>query len=149
MVPTSNGTYRPVGDDRQLNNITKPDSSKYQFLSNEISREYNSFFYQIDLYTAYHRIPLHPDDIFKTTILTKLCLFQYNYMLFGLRKYIKHFSESNVFHDFDSVFVYIDNFLTYSIVKETHFKHFDQVFQKLSDYDLKVYFKVNFHCYPD
>ena len=39
---------------------------------------------KVDLKDAFQQIPVHPDDIPKTTITTPFGAFQYNYMPFGL-----------------------------------------------------------------
>lgn len=141
MVPKSDGTYRPVGDYRHLNTITKADRYQVPNINSLSSKLHNKkFFSKIDLSSAYHQIPVHPEDVCKTAISTPFGLFEYNYMPFGLRNASCTFQRmmDNIFRDTDYTFVYIDDILIFSEDEETHSKHIDLVLQKLSEYDFKI-----------
>lgn len=70
MVPKSDGIYRPVCDYRQLNSITNPDHYPVPNINSLATKLHGKkIFSNIDLFSAYHQIPVHP-DVCKTAILT-------------------------------------------------------------------------------
>ncbi|GBN48413.1 Retrovirus-related Pol polyprotein from transposon 17.6, partial [Araneus ventricosus] len=71
MVPKGSTDWRPTGDNRALNRVTKQD--KYPVPHLQDFSHYlkgKNIFSKIDLVRAYHQIPVNPDDIEKTTIIT-------------------------------------------------------------------------------
>jgi hypothetical protein len=77
IVPKQDKGWRPCGDYRALNARTIPDYS-HQLSGSHV-------FSKIDLVKAYNQIPVHPNDIQKTAITTPFGLFEFPFMLFGLR----------------------------------------------------------------
>lgn len=141
MVPKSDDTYRPVGDYRLLNSITKPDRYPIPNINSLSSKLHNKkVFSKIDLSSAYHQIPVHPDDICKTAITTPFGLYEYNFMPFGLRNASSTFQRmmDSIFRDIDYTFTYIDDILVFSDDEEDHSIHLENVLKKLSEYDFKI-----------
>ena len=141
MVTKDDGTFRCVGDYRNLNAISTPDRYQIPNLNSLSTKLHNKkFFTKIDLSSAYHQIPLHPDDSCKTAISTPFGLFQYNYMPFGLRNASSTFQRmmDDIFFDFNCVFVYIDDILIFSDDRDSHINDIDAVLKQLNAYDLKV-----------
>ena len=142
MVPKKQSrTWRPCGDYRQLNTITKPDRYPIPHLQACTSRFYNAkVFSKIDLERAYHQVPVHPDDIEKTAIVTPFGLFEYLSMPFGLRNAAQTFQRhmDNIFRDCLFATVYLDDILVASPDENTHISHLNQIFSRLSENHLRL-----------
>ena len=86
MIKEKNGDWRICGDFRRLNAITVPNRYPVPHLHDLSSMlRGKKVFSKLDLLMAYHQIPIAPDDVPKTAVITPFCLFEYQVMTFGLR----------------------------------------------------------------
>ena len=141
LVPKSNGEYRPCGDYRALNSITKTGRYPMPNINSFSSRlAYKTYLSKIDLTSSYHQIKLHPDDIPKTAITTPFGLFKFRYMPFGLHNVAATFQRAmdKMFSNLKCVFIYLDDILVFSDDEESHLKDLDSVFEVINKYNLKV-----------
>lgn len=140
MVPKKEkNTWRPCGDYRRLNSVTKrdcyplPQLGNYPFHGKRI-------FSKLDLTKAYHQIPVHPDDIEKTAVTTPFGLFEFVCMPFGLRNAGQTFQRfmDNVLSNLPCVFAFVDDILISSEDEETHIEDIRKVLKKLDEFGLRV-----------
>lgn len=142
MVPKGDtGKWRACGDYRVLNAKTKPDRYTVPHIHSVSSKLHNmKVFSKIDLFKAYHQIPVHPDDVEKTAIITPFGLFEYLFTPYGLRNAGSTFQRfmDHIFMDFNRCFIYIDDILVFSENEDQHLEDIKTVFKILDRYNLKI-----------
>lgn len=142
VVPKPNGDIRPCGDYRRLNAITKPDRYPVPRLQDFTYVLANKkVFSRLDINRAYHFIPIHPDDIEKTAIITPFGLFEFTRMSFGLRnaaQTFQRFMNTTVLVGLDFLFSYIDDVIIASDNEEQHREHVKAVFKRFSEFGITI-----------
>jgi transposase InsO family protein len=136
MVRKADGTWRPCGDYRRLNVQTTPDRYTCLNIADLTARLAGcKVFTKLDLRKGYHQVPVHPEDIAKIAIITPFGLFEYVRMPFGLRNAGQTFQRlmDRVLQGLDYVFIYLDDVLIASPDKESHWRHLNEVFQRLKE----------------
>ena len=142
MVKKQDGSWRPCGDYRALNNVTEKDSyptpnpqdSNLHFKGCKV-------FSKLDLVKAYHAIPMEKRSIPKTAITTPFGLYEYIRMPFGLKNSASHFVRyvHSILRGLDKfTFAYFDDIIIASKSLEEHITHLETVFEKLNQAELRV-----------
>lgn len=141
VVTKSDGTFRPCGDYRYLNSITIHDSYPMPLITDIMNSLHGKYvFSKIDLLKAFHQIPVSPEDIPKTAVITPFGLFEYLMMPFGLRNAAQSFQRhiDTVLRDCDYARPYLDDILIFSPDNSSHQTHLHNVLQKLHDNNLLI-----------
>lgn len=141
LVPKADGTFRPCGDYRRLNNATENDKYPLPHLHDFVDRLHGAqFFSRIDLIRGYHQIPVNPDDVPKTAIITPFGLFEFVRTPFGLKGAAQAFQRlmDTTLRGLDFAFVYLDDILVASQTAQEHQSHLRQVLRLLHNAGLKV-----------
>ncbi|GFX77320.1 retrovirus-related Pol polyprotein from transposon 297 [Trichonephila clavipes] len=141
VVPKSDSTVRPVGDYRQLNSVTEFDSYPMPYLNDFAHALHGKkILSKIDIFKAFHQIPIAECDIPKTAVTTPWGLYEYTHLCFGLVNAPQTFMRfmHEVLRGLPFCFVYLDDILCYSENAEEHRSHLRTIFQRLGSYGLKL-----------
>ena len=85
VVPKADGGWRPCGDYRRLNVATKDDRYPLPHIHDFNGKLAGmSVFSVVNLVCGFHQIPMAPEDIPKTAIITPFGPFEFLRMPFGL-----------------------------------------------------------------
>ena len=96
----------------------------------------------LDAFSGYHQILMHPPDAEKTSFITPHGLFCYNVMPFGLKNAGATYQRlvTKMFRPLlgSSMEIYIDDMLVKSKQRPDHAAHFQQAFDLLREYGMKL-----------
>ena len=131
LVPKPDGSWRPTGDYRRLNNATVPDRyliPNIQDFSASLSG--CTVFSTLDPVKGFLQVPMSPSDIQKTAVITPFGLYEMLVMPFGVRNAGNTFQRlmDRVLSGLNFVFVYLDDILIGSPDRATHLRHLRSFF---------------------
>ena len=141
MVLKPNGSWRPCGNFRRLNDATADDRYPLPHIhSFGTAAAGCAVFSVIDLVRGYHQIPMAAEDVAKTAVITPFGLFEFLRMPFGLKNSAQAFQRlmDSIFRDLPFVFVYLDDILVASPDHLSHSAHLRQVFTRLQSAGLAI-----------
>lgn len=100
----------------------------------------HKYYTKLDLRSGYHQVRLRPEDTYKTAFSSKLGLYEYLVLPFGLCNAPSTFSRlmATLFRDllYHGLVIYIDDLVIYSNDKQEHLNKLELVFQRLREHKL-------------
>ena len=141
MVQKADGSWRPCGDYRRLNLVTKPDLYPPPHMEDLTARLTGMrIFSKLDLRKGYWQVPVAAADIQKTAVITPFGLWEFLRMPFGLRNAGQSFQRfmDVVLRGLQFVFVYLDDILVASRTQAEHRLHLQEVLQRLQEHGLVI-----------
>ena len=145
LVKKKNGDFRFAVDYRKLNAITENlffQIPRFSEVVDTISLSQPTVFSVLDLASGFWQIPLDPKTKHKTAFITRNGIYQFNRLPFGLKNAPMAFSMvmNEVLRGINWKYslVYIDDIIIFSRSFQEHIDHLDQVFQRLTDANLKL-----------
>jgi transposase InsO family protein len=141
MVRKKDGGWRPCGDFRRLNLITAADKYPLPNMQDLSARLAGCrFFTKLDLQKGYLQVPVEPEDVPKTAVITPFGLFEFVRMPFGLKNAGMTFQRlmDSILNGLPFVFVYLDDILVASPCLESHRRHVAEVLSILSKSGLVI-----------
>ena len=136
VVVKKDGSLRPCGDYRRLNNITEADHYPLPNISDVTTYLHGAaIFSKLDLMKGYFQVPMNPEDIPKTAIVTPFGTYTFNYSCFGMKNSGATFQRlmDDILGDLPFCVCYVDDVLIYSSNKQQHLQHLKIVLERLSN----------------
>ncbi len=141
VLAKKDGSWRPCGDFRRLNLVTEADVYPLPNMLDFADRLSGcKVFSKIDLRKGYWQVPVRPEDVQKTAVITPFGLFEFLQMPFGLRNAGSSFQRmmDRVLAGIPFSYCYLDDLRIASPDLETHQYHLRQVFQRLQQFGLVI-----------
>lgn len=134
---------RLVFDYRKVNEVTETQTFPMPDLEEEISKMHGSkFFTTMDLHSAYHQIPLRPEDKLLTSFQTSNRKFQFTRMPFGLKGAPITWQRTinAVLGELlnEKVMAYMDDIICHSATMEEHMECLRKIFNKLRNCNFRL-----------
>ena len=145
LVKKKDGSWRLCGDFRKLNSVTKPQAfplPRLEDVWDMLGDKHASIYSVCDISATYWQIPMHPDSMEQTSIVTPSGQWQWTVLPYGLRNSAATFMS--VMHAAlqplinDCILIYVDDVIIFSRNFEEHMDHLNLVFKHLKAAGLRL-----------
>ncbi|GKB94059.1 reverse transcriptase domain-containing protein [Tanacetum coccineum] len=142
LIPTQLVTgWRVCIDYRKLNDATHKDHFPLPFMDQMLERlAGNEYYYFLDGFSGYFKIPIDPQDQEKTTFTCPYGTFAYRLTPFGLCNALGKFQRCMmaIFHDMieETMDVFMDDFLVFGDSFSSCLSYFDKMLKRCEDINL-------------
>ena len=141
MANKTDGDLRPCVDYKAVNAQTAVDNYPLPNIRDFTSQLHGTtVFSKVDLYKGYHQIPVAPEDIPKTAVITPWGLWEFLRLPMGLSNASQSFQRlmDEVTRDLPRTFVYLDDVLVASRSEAEHREDLRRLFERLRDFGLAI-----------
>ena len=143
VVPKKGGKWRVCVDYTDLNDACPKDSFPLPRIDQIVDASVgHGMLSLLDAFSGYHQIPMYLPNAEKTAFINPRGLFCYNVMPFGLKNVGATFQRlvTKMFRPLlgKTMEVYIDDMLVKSKQRPDHVTHFQEAFELLRAYDIKL-----------
>ena len=142
MVEKFDGSWRPCGDYRRLNLVTKRDMYPPPHMKDLSAQQAGKMvFSKLDLRKGYYQVPVAQQDIPKTAVITPFGLYEFLRMPFRPRNAGQSFQPfmDEVLEGLYCIFIYLEDILVASNTKEEHKIHLEEVLKRLQQHGLVLH----------
>ena len=141
LAPKTDGSLRPCGDFRALNDLTDLDTFPMPNLRHFSAKLQSAkIFSKLDLTRAYHQVPLCPDSQNKATVVTPWGAWRFLRLAMGLKNAAQSFQRllMHVLDGIPNIFIYLDDVLVFDQDEMSHHKTLRLIFSKLKQAGLAL-----------
>ena len=133
---------RLVSDYKVSNKMLTPDTLPHLRTAYKLLHDSN-IFSTVDLKSAFHHVPIAPEDVHKTTMRTPVGAYAFTRTPFGLSTSAQVFQRliDTVIRGLSLVYAYVDDILIFSKDEKEHLKHLSILFQRLNNFGLTTNLK--------
>lgn len=147
VIQKKDGSIRLCVDLREPNKAIVPDSFPLPHMDELLHALVGAtHFSKLDLASAYHQVPLHPESRDLTAFITHEGLYRFKRVCFGLASAPAAFQSmmSRILRNCPGVLFYIDDVIIFGKSAEEHLKNLEAVLQRIKDAGLKLNSKCVF-----
>ena len=142
LVKKKDGSWRFCVDYRKLNALTHKDAYPLPRIESLTGLKAAKWYSTLDLASGYWQVEMEPSDREKTAFTTPFGLYEFERMPFGLCNATATFQRlmqrclGNLVND--SLLIYLDDIVVFSLDFNSHVQHLEEVFQRLHQHGLKL-----------
>jgi hypothetical protein len=150
LLMKKNGSQRFFGNYRPLNHQTRWDFFPMPLIEDVLNQlRQSKWFSALDLQSGFWQISMALDDVKKIVVITKLGLYEWKVISFGLKNTTSTFSRTmaNIFKEWTNQILkmFVDDINIHNGTWNEHLCHIQLVLQKLKGVNLKL--NLSKHCF--